>query len=54
VAIAVGHGNSNAEIAAQLHMSLATVKAHIAHCFTKLDATNRVQVAIAMHDAGLL
>ncbi len=54
VAIAVGHGSSNAEIAAHLHMSLATVKAHIAHCFTKLDATNRVQVAIAMHDAGLL
>ncbi|WP_182346270.1 response regulator transcription factor [Tomitella gaofuii] len=54
VAIAVGHGHSNAEIAENLHMSLATVKAHIAHCFTKLEATNRVQVAITMHDAGLL
>lgn len=54
VAIAIGGGFSNAEIAGALHMSVATVKAHISHIFTKLDATNRVQVAIAMHDAGLL
>lgn len=54
VAIAVGQGSSNAEIAADLHMSIATVKAHISHIFTKLDVTNRVQVAICMHDAGLL
>jgi DNA-binding NarL/FixJ family response regulator len=54
VAAAVGRGASNAEIAADLHMSVATVKAHISHLFTKLDATNRVQVAIAMHEAGLL
>ena len=54
VAIAVGKGSSNAEIASDLHMSIATVKAHISHIFTKLDVTNRVQVAICMHDAGLL
>ncbi|MET0449575.1 MAG: response regulator transcription factor [Aeromicrobium sp.] len=54
VAIAIGRGSSNAEIAATLHMSIATVKAHISHIFTKLDVTNRVQVAIAMHEAGLL
>jgi DNA-binding NarL/FixJ family response regulator len=54
VAVAIGRGSSNAEIAAHLHMSVATVKAHISHIFTKLDATNRVQVAIAMHEAGLL
>lgn len=54
VAIAVGRGASNAEIAADLHMSIATVKAHISHIFTKLGATNRVQVAICMHDAGLI
>ena len=35
-------------------MSLATVKAHISHIFTKLDAGNRVQVAILMHDAGMV
>ncbi|WP_456697315.1 response regulator transcription factor [Aeromicrobium sp. P5_D10] len=54
VAISVGRGSSNAEIAAELHMSVATVKAHISHLFTKLGATNRVQVAITMHEAGLL
>lgn len=54
VAIAVGRGASNAEVAADLHMSVATVKAHISHIFTKLGATNRVQVAICMHDAGLI
>ncbi len=54
VALAVGHGSSNAEIAEQLHLSIATVKAHISHLFMKLEATNRVQVAICMHDAGLL
>jgi DNA-binding NarL/FixJ family response regulator len=54
VALAVGHGSSNAEIAEELHLSIATVKAHISHLFLKLEATNRVQVAICMHDAGLL
>ncbi|MCD9198455.1 response regulator transcription factor [Aeromicrobium wangtongii] len=54
VAVAVGRGSSNAEIAAALHMSIATVKAHISRIFTKLDATNRVQVAITMYEAELL
>ncbi|WP_024794902.1 response regulator transcription factor [Tomitella biformata] len=54
VAVAIGAGMSNAEIAAALFMSVATVKAHISRIFTKLDASNRVQVAICMHDAGLL
>lgn len=54
VAQAIGHGRSNAEIAADLYMSIATVKAHISRIFTKLDAGNRVQVAITMHEAGRL
>jgi len=54
VALAIGRGASNAEIAAELFVSVATVKAHISHLFDKLDATNRVQVAIVAHDAGLL
>ncbi len=54
VAQAIGHGRSNAEIAADLFMSVATVKAHISRIFTKLGVTNRVQVAITMHDADLL
>lgn len=53
VAVAVGAGSSNAEVAAQLFMSEATVKAHVSRLLTKLDAANRVQVAIVVHDAGL-
>jgi DNA-binding NarL/FixJ family response regulator len=51
VATAVGSGASNAEIAASLFMSEATVKAHVSRLLTKLDATNRVQVALVVHDA---
>jgi len=53
VAVAVGAGASNAEIAGQLFMSEATVKAHVSRLLTKLGAANRVQVAIVVHDAGL-
>lgn len=51
VATAVGSGASNAEIAAALFMSEATVKAHVSRLLTKLDVTNRVQIAILVHDA---
>lgn len=52
VAGLIGRGLSNAEIARQLYMSVPTVKAHVSHVLTKLDADNRVQVAILVHDAG--
>lgn len=51
VASAVGSGASNAEIAATLFMSEATVKAHVSRLLTKLDVTNRVQIALLVHDA---
>ena len=35
-------------------MSEATVKAHVSRLLVKLGVTNRVQVAILAHDAGLL
>ncbi|MFR9731254.1 response regulator [Saccharopolyspora sp. MS10] len=53
VAIAVAQGLSNAEIAAHLYMSASTVKVHIGRIMGKLGASNRTQVAIATHDAGL-
>jgi DNA-binding NarL/FixJ family response regulator len=53
VAIEVARGASNADVAARLYMSEATVKAHVSRLLTKLDLTNRVQVAILVHDAGL-
>jgi DNA-binding NarL/FixJ family response regulator len=54
VAIAVAQGKSNLEISAELYMSVATVKAHMSRILDKLDAANRVQVAIYVHDAGLV
>jgi DNA-binding NarL/FixJ family response regulator len=51
VAQAIGEGLSNADIAARLHMSVATVKAHVSRLLTKLEADNRVQIALLVHDA---
>jgi len=53
VAFAVGRGLSNAEIARELHLSVPTVKAHVSRLFDKLAVTNRVQIAICVHEAGL-
>ncbi|MEV6942916.1 response regulator transcription factor [Streptomyces sp. NPDC051172] len=54
VAVAVGRGLSNAEIAATLFMSVATVKTHVSRILAKLDLNNRVQIALLAYDAGLL
>ncbi|WP_431047420.1 response regulator [Streptomyces sp. P1-3] len=54
VAVAVGHGRSNAEIGAELFMSIPTVKTHVSRILTKLGLNNRVQIALLAHDAGLL
>jgi DNA-binding NarL/FixJ family response regulator len=54
VALAVGGGLTNAEIARELHLSIPTVKAHVSRLFDKLHVTNRVQIAICVHDAGLV
>ncbi len=53
VALLVGKGLSNAEIAAELYLSVPTVKAHVSRLFDKLGTANRVQIAICVHDAGL-
>ncbi|MER6356398.1 response regulator transcription factor [Streptomyces sp. NPDC001634] len=54
VAVAVGRGGSNAEIAAGLFMSVATVKTHVSRILAKLGLNNRVQIALLTYDAGLL
>ena len=52
VALAVGRGETNAEIAAALHLSVATVKAHVSRLLDKLDVDNRVQIALLVQAAG--
>jgi DNA-binding NarL/FixJ family response regulator len=52
VAVEVGRGRSNAEIAATLFLSEATIKAHVSRLLTKLNLNNRVQIALLVHDAN--
>jgi DNA-binding NarL/FixJ family response regulator len=52
VAKLVGEGLTNAEIARTLLMSTATVKSYMTRIMTKLDFTNRVQVALLVHSSG--
>jgi DNA-binding NarL/FixJ family response regulator len=54
VALAVGRGLTNADIARELYLSIPTVKAHVSRLFDKLGVTNRVQIAMVVHDAGLV
>jgi DNA-binding NarL/FixJ family response regulator len=53
VALAVARGLSNTEIGGELYLSVPTVKAHVSRLYDKLGVTNRVQIAILVHDAGL-
>src|SRR5690606_11697814 len=50
---AVAAGRSNSDIAGDMYLSEATVKTHLTRIFAKLDASNRVQVAMLAYDAGL-
>jgi DNA-binding NarL/FixJ family response regulator len=52
VATVLARGMANAQIAAELYMSVPTVKTHVSRILDKLGAANRVQAAIAIHDAG--
>ena len=52
VARAIGRGLSNAEIAAELFITVATVKTHISRVLEKLPADNRTHIAICVHEAG--
>jgi predicted ATPase/DNA-binding CsgD family transcriptional regulator len=49
----VAEGLTNPQIGARLLMSRGTVKTHLSHIFTKLDTTNRAQLAAAAIDRRL-
>lgn len=52
VLVTLARGRTNTEIAAELHISLSTVKTHITSLMTKLRARNRVELAIWAHETG--
>ncbi len=52
VLVTVARGRTNAEIAAELHISLSTVKTHLASLMAKLGARNRVEIAMWAYETG--
>lgn len=48
----VAAGRTNAEIAEDLHVSLSTVKTHLASLMSKLGARNRVEIAMWAYETG--
>ncbi|GAA3406244.1 response regulator [Pseudarthrobacter polychromogenes] len=52
VLLPVAQGRTNSEIAADLHISPSTVKTHLASLMRKLDARNRVELAMWAHETG--
>jgi len=54
VLVLVGRGMSNTEIAAELFISVATVKSHLASLLLKLGARDRIQLVVMAHEAGVV
>jgi DNA-binding NarL/FixJ family response regulator len=50
----LGEGLSNAQIAARLYLSEATVKGYVSRTLDKLGLDNRTQAGLLAHDAGIV
>jgi DNA-binding NarL/FixJ family response regulator len=49
----VASGRPNSEIAAALHLSVATVKTHISRLLDKLECSDRVQLVVVAYETGV-
>ena len=54
VLVLVARGLSNAELAATLHVTLATAKTHVGRLLTKLGARDRTQLVILAYEWGVI
>lgn len=54
VLIEIAHGLSNQEIADKLFISLPTVKTHVAHILSKINARDRVQAVVFAYENHLV
>ncbi len=52
ILLPVARGRTNSEIADELHISISTVKTHLATLMRKLNARNRVEIAIWAYETG--
>ncbi|MDQ1041924.1 DNA-binding NarL/FixJ family response regulator [Streptomyces sp. V4I2] len=50
----LGEGLSNAQIAARLFLSEATIKGYVSRMLDKLSCVNRTQAGLLAHDAGIV